>query len=44
MLHHGHKAIGRGLVDLGLAAFDVLELDLVVLLGVGIDGGPVKVE
>jgi len=39
VLHHGHIAIGRCLVDFGLVLFDVGELDLGVLLGFGVDSG-----
>jgi len=38
VLHHGHVTVGGLFVDLGLVVLDVLELDLVVLLGFGVDG------
>jgi len=38
VLHHGHVAAGGGLLEVELVLVDVLELDLLVLGGVGVDG------
>ena len=42
MLHHGHIAIGRLLLNVNFAFLDVLELDLLVFFGLCINRGAGK--
>ena len=44
MLHHGYVTVGDSFGNVHLAVFDVLELDLLVLLASVYTAGPVKVE
>jgi hypothetical protein len=44
VLHHRHPAVVGGLVVVGLALLDVLEVDLLNLLASVYIAGPVKVK